>query len=84
MSPRRFPPPWSVEERPACFVVRDQNGQQLAYVYFEEEGAANRSKYCEVPRVFEKAAKIAEHLLWREHGELLLEGARQEPSIGLF
>ena len=36
-SPRRFPPPWSVEEQPACFVVRDHNGQQLAYVYFEDE-----------------------------------------------
>jgi hypothetical protein len=34
---RRFPPPWSVEEHPACFVVRDHNGQKLAYVYFEEE-----------------------------------------------
>jgi hypothetical protein len=30
-------PPWSVEELDACFVVRDQNGQQLAYVYFEDE-----------------------------------------------
>jgi hypothetical protein len=27
-----FPPPWSVEELDACFVVRDHNGQQLAYV----------------------------------------------------
>jgi hypothetical protein len=36
-SPRRFPPPWSVEELAACFVVRDHNGQQLAYVYFEDE-----------------------------------------------
>ena len=35
---RRFPPPWSIEElNDACFVVRDANGQQLAYVYFEEE-----------------------------------------------
>jgi hypothetical protein len=35
---RRFPPPWSVEElNDACFVVRDHNGQALAYVYFEEE-----------------------------------------------
>jgi hypothetical protein len=34
---RRFPPPWSVEEQDACFVVRDHNGQQLAYVYFEDE-----------------------------------------------
>ena len=34
---RRFLPPRSVEEQPACFVVRDHNGQQLAYVYFEDE-----------------------------------------------
>jgi len=34
---RRFPPPWTVEELEACFVVRDHNGQQLAYVYFEDE-----------------------------------------------
>ena len=37
MSARRFPPPWTVEELDACFVVRDQNGQQLAYVYLENE-----------------------------------------------
>jgi len=30
MTPRRFPPPWSVEELDACFVVRDHNGQALA------------------------------------------------------
>ena len=34
---RRFPPPWSVEELDACFVVCDHTGQQLAYVYFEDE-----------------------------------------------
>jgi hypothetical protein len=34
---RRFPPPWSVEELDACFIVRDHSGQQLAYVYFEDE-----------------------------------------------
>jgi hypothetical protein len=27
-----FAPPWSVEELDDCFVVRDQNGQQLAYI----------------------------------------------------
>ena len=37
MPARRFPPPWTVEEQDACFVVRDHNGQQLAYVYFEDE-----------------------------------------------
>jgi hypothetical protein len=26
-----------VEEQDACFVVRDHNGQALAYVYFEDE-----------------------------------------------
>ena len=30
--PRRFPPPWSVEETDACFIVRDASGQALAYV----------------------------------------------------
>jgi hypothetical protein len=35
---RRFPPPWSVEEyNDACFIVRDNNGQQLAYIYFGDE-----------------------------------------------
>jgi hypothetical protein len=38
----RFPPPWTVDEGDAeldrrCFIVRDANGQALAYVYFEEE-----------------------------------------------
>ena len=37
MTTRRFPPPWSVEELDACYVVRDHSGQQLAYVYFEDE-----------------------------------------------
>jgi len=35
--PRRFPPPWTVEETDACFIVRDHNGRTLAYVYFEDE-----------------------------------------------
>jgi hypothetical protein len=34
---RRFPPPWTVEELDACFVVLDRNGQKLAYVYYENE-----------------------------------------------
>jgi|SRR6516165_10375226 len=32
-----LPPPWSAEEQEACFFVRDHDGQQLAYVYFDEE-----------------------------------------------
>jgi hypothetical protein len=42
-SARRFPPPWIVEEHnDACFIVKDANGQALAYFYFEEE-AGRRS-----------------------------------------
>jgi hypothetical protein len=36
MPTRRFPLPCSVEEKPACFVVPDHNGQALACVYFED------------------------------------------------
>jgi len=25
--PRRFPPPWSVEESETCYIVRDAKGQ---------------------------------------------------------
>ena len=37
MPERNFPPPWSVEELDSCFVVKDANGQALAYIYFEKE-----------------------------------------------
>jgi hypothetical protein len=28
---RRFPPPWTVEELEACFVVKDASGQNPAH-----------------------------------------------------
>ena len=34
---RGFPAPWSVEEHPAAYIVRDCDGQKLAYVYYEVE-----------------------------------------------
>jgi hypothetical protein len=43
MTNRRFPPPWSVDELEACFVVTDSAGQKLAYVYFEDESRTWRS-----------------------------------------
>ncbi len=36
-TPRRFPPPWTIDEREECFIVRDQTGQSLGYFYFEDE-----------------------------------------------
>jgi hypothetical protein len=35
--PRRFPPPWSAELTPNCFIVRDDSGQALSYAYCENE-----------------------------------------------
>jgi hypothetical protein len=35
---RRFPPLWDIEEHnQSYYIVRDNNGQALAYVYFEGE-----------------------------------------------
>jgi hypothetical protein len=43
---RRFPPPWSIEELEACFIVKDNAGQKLAFVYFEDEPAGDRRPSC--------------------------------------
>ena len=65
MADRRFPPPWSVDDLEACFVVKDGAGQKLAYVYFEEDpgrrsaaklltkGAADCSEYRRQPKFLE-------------------------------
>jgi hypothetical protein len=61
---RRFPPPWSVEEQIACFVVTDSNDQKLAYVRYEEErgqrSAAKMLTKDEARRIAASFAKLAE------------------------
>ena len=51
-----------IEEQEACFTVRDENGQALAYVYFDEEpgrrAAAKLLTRDEARRIAANVAKL--------------------------
>jgi len=70
-SPRRFPPPWTVEELDACFIVKDDAGQKLAYVYFEEEpgrrAATKLMTRDEARRIAVNLARLPELLMAQPH-----------------
>ena len=58
--PRRFPPPWTAEITPNCFIVRDANGQALSYVYYEcEPGRRSATKLLSEDEARRIAANIA-------------------------
>jgi hypothetical protein len=69
---RRFPPPWTVEDNGACFIVKDKNGQALAYVYYEEEpgrrSAAGLLTRDEARRVAANIAKLLELVKRPQYG----------------
>ena len=59
-SARRFPAPWSAEVQPNYYVVRDADGQQIVYVYYEcEPGRRSAAKLLAKDEARRIAANIA-------------------------
>jgi K+/H+ antiporter YhaU regulatory subunit KhtT len=62
--PRRLPAPWRAERIPGGYVVRDANGQALAYVYSREtEAEAMQAKTLTEDEARRVAANIVPELL---------------------
>jgi hypothetical protein len=57
---RRFPPPWRADKITGGYVVRDANGQALAYVYScDDEAEARQAKVLTVDEGRRVAMNIA-------------------------
>jgi hypothetical protein len=64
--PRRFPAPWHADPIPGGYVVRDANGQALAFVHSREnDGEARQAKVLtkdEARRIALNIARLPEPL----------------------
>ena len=70
--PRRFPPPWRADRIPGGYVVRDDNGQAIAYLYARaNEAEARQAKVLtadEARRIAINIARLPELLGKSERG----------------
>ena len=59
---RRFPAPWAAELQPNYYVIRDADGQQLAYIYYSNDpdrrSAAKLLTQDEARRIAANIAKL--------------------------
>jgi hypothetical protein len=82
MPQRQFPTPWIVKEHTACFIVKDQAGLNLAYVFFQNEpscrSAAKLLSRAEARRIAIKTTGLPEFTLAKiNHNSLLQKRLKQ-------
>jgi hypothetical protein len=83
--PRRFPPPWSVDEADSkldrrSFIVRHANGQALADVYFEDEPERRAAARAAVAWTKARVGNLERHDLGHRGADRRLPFDRSSPA----